>query len=155
MKFTRIRDLLSTVLVAALVVYVVIGQNYGAIPSPPTPAGTALVIIAVVNVVVALNLRPRIARKPDARPLDPLAAARAVRLAKASSVAGAVMAGAWLGLLAYVAPRYTELAAAESDTVTSVIGIACALILIGCALWLEYTCRTPRNDDRSEPRSSM
>ncbi|RJQ78486.1 DUF3180 domain-containing protein [Pseudonocardiaceae bacterium YIM PH 21723] len=154
MKFTRFRDLVTTILVLAVLVYLLLTRNYGALPSPPRLAGTALLIIAVVNVVLAVNLRPRIQRKPEARPLDPLVAARAVRLAKASSVVGAVMAGLWLGLFGYVAPRSEELAAAESDTVTSVVGIACAAVLIGCALWLEHTCRTPRNDDQGGPRSS-
>ena len=42
-------------------------------------------------------LRARIRREPGTTPVQPLVAARAVLVAKASSVAGAVVAGAWLG----------------------------------------------------------
>ena len=45
-----------------------------------------------------------------------LAAARAVALAKASSMAGAIMGGAWIGLLAYLLPMLGRVAAARSDT---------------------------------------
>ena len=47
------------------------------------------------------------------KPVPPLTAARAVMAAKATSLAGAAVAGLWVGLLLYVLPSWSELAAAQ------------------------------------------
>ena len=60
----------------------------------------------------ATRCGPASARRPGTRPVQPLVAARAVLVAKASALAGAIMAGAWAGLLAYVLPRSGDVAAA-------------------------------------------
>jgi len=70
-------------------------------------------------------------------------------VAKASALGGAVMAGVWLGLLAHVLPRRADIAAASGDSAAAGIGLACALGLVGGALWLEHCCRNP-DDDRSD-----
>ena len=79
-------------------------------------------------------------------PVPPLTAARAVMAAKATSLAGAALAGLWLGLLVYVLPSWTLLPAAQSDGVTGIIGLVGALIMMGGALYLEYCCRAPDQD---------
>jgi hypothetical protein len=61
------------------------------------------------------------------------------------------MLGAWLGVLAYVLPRRDELTAAEDDFPAAVIGVICAAVLIGAALYLEWCCRTPRDQDNQPP----
>jgi hypothetical protein len=40
--------------------------------------------------------------------------------------------------------------AAASDSASGVVGLVCALVLVGGALWLERCCRAP--DDRDPPR---
>jgi hypothetical protein len=57
-------------------------------------------------------------------------------------------------VLAYVLPRSAEVAAAADDSAASVVGLVCALALVGGALWLERCCRTPddRDDDRDRDR---
>jgi hypothetical protein len=92
-------------------------------------------------------LHRRIRRRPGARPVDALSAARAVALAKASALAGALVGGAWCGVLAYVLPRRTQVAAAASDTVAAVVGIVGAVVLVAAALGLEWCCRTPDDQD--------
>jgi hypothetical protein len=61
------------------------------------------------------------------------------------------MLGAWLGVLAYVLPRRAELTAAADDLPSTVVGVICATILIAAALWLEWCCRTPRDQDNQPP----
>jgi hypothetical protein len=56
------------------------------------------------------------------------------------------MAGVWVGLLGYVLPHSAEVTAAASDAVSGAVGLACALGLVGGALWLERCCRTPDDD---------
>ena len=84
--------------------------------------------------------------------MQPLVAARAVLVARASAQAGAIMAGAWAGLLAYVAPRSGDLAAAADDTAAAALGVVGALILIGGGLWLQHCCRTPDDPRRAGRR---
>jgi hypothetical protein len=72
-------------------------------------------------------------------------------LAKASSLAGAITTGAWLGVLGYVLPLRSQLQSAASDTVTASIGAVSAGALVAAALWLEHCCRTPDGPDDPEP----
>jgi len=146
-RFTRAQDLLLTALIAGVVVYLLIRPTYGSVPPLPRLAGVTLLALAVAETAMGFGLRARIQRKPGTRPVQPLQAARAVALAKASSLLGAVMGGAWLGVLGYVFPLRAEVTAAASDMVTALIGVGCAAALIAAALWLEYCCKTPKGPD--------
>jgi uncharacterized protein DUF3180 len=156
MRFTRARDLATAGIIAAVVVYLGVQLLYGQLPQLPTFAGVTLLVLAIVEAVFGTSLRSRIKwmaeGRPDTRrPLHPLTAARAVALAKASSLLGAIMLGAWLGVLVYLLPRQ-EIDAAAEDLPSAIIGAVCSGVLIAAALWLEYCCRAPRDrdDDRRE-----
>jgi hypothetical protein len=144
-RFTKIRDLLVAGVVTGLIVHLLLRVAYGTLPPLPRLAGVTLLVIALVDLVLAFVLRARIQRKPGSEPVDPITAARAVALAKASSVLGAVMLGAWAGVLIYVLPSAGDLDAASNDLVSAAVGVVCALALIGAGLWLEHCCRTPRD----------
>lgn len=157
MQFTRARDLIAVGIAAAVIVYLVFQLSYGDLPALPTFAGLTLLVIAVVEALLGSSLRTKIRRMAEGRPvegrpLQPLTAARAVALAKASSLLGAIMLGAWLAILAYLLPR-REVTAAAEDVPSAVIGAICAAVLIGAALWLEFCCRAPhdQDDQNSEP----
>jgi hypothetical protein len=152
MHFTRARDLVLTGLVAAALVYLLVRVFYGQMPPLPTFAGVTLLVLAVIEGWVGVSLRSRI-RDPH-KELQPLTAARAVALAKASSVLGAIMLGTWLAILAYVLPRRADLTAAAADFRSTVVGVICSAILIAAALWLEWCCRTPRDQDNQPPGRS-
>lgn len=152
MRFTRARDLATAGVFTAVVVYLAIRLLYGELPPLPTFAGVTLLVLAVVEAALGASLRGRIRRMVEGkldggRPLQPLTAARAVALAKASSLLGAIMLGAWLGVLGYLLPRRGELAAAADDVPSAIIGAVCAAALIAAALWLEYCCRAPHDQD--------
>jgi hypothetical protein len=149
-RFTKPRDLLAAGLVAGLLVHLLVRLSYDTLPPLPTFAGFTLLVIAVVNLWLAFSLRARILRKPGAEPVQPLTAARAVALAKASSLLGAIMLGAWAGVLVYVLPVRGEFEAAGNDVVSAVVGVVCAGLLIGAALWLEHCCKTPPDPHRDE-----
>jgi len=152
-KPTRPRDLLAVALVAAVVGNLLIRLTYGSLPGFPLLAGATFGLLGAAEAIAGNGLRARIRRRPGTRPVQPLVAARAVLVAKASSLAGAIMAGVWAGLLAHVLPRAAEVTAAASDSVSGVIGLVSALGLVGGALWLEYCCRTPDDprDEAGEP----
>ncbi len=148
---TRARDLVGAVAVAAVLVNLLLQLSYGDVPPLPQLAGTTLLAIAVVEVVLGTTLRARIRQRPGTRPVQALVAAKAVVLAKASSLAGAITGGAWLGVLGYVLPLRSQLQSAASDTISASIGVVCAGALVAAGLWLEYCCRTPDGPDDPEP----
>lgn len=145
MHFTRPRDLLSAGLIGLAVAYLVFRLGYRSIPRLPTLAGVTLLVLGIIEVVLAFSVRSRI--RAD-RVLSAISVARAVALAKASSLLGALMLGAWLGALAYLVPKSDVVTAAAKDTGSALVGVCCAAVLVGAALWLEHCCRTP------EPRDS-
>jgi hypothetical protein len=61
------------------------------------------------------------------------------------------MLGAWLGLLGYLLPLRAEVAAAAEDVPSGVVGMGCAAALIAAALYLEWCCRTPDDQDNQPP----
>ncbi|MDQ3151972.1 MAG: DUF3180 domain-containing protein [Actinomycetota bacterium] len=152
MTVTRPRDLSVAAVAAVFVVHLLLQVGYGSLPTLPTLGGTTLLAFAAAETALGFSLRARIQRRPGAQPVQALMAARAVALAKASSLAGALVTGAWLGVLAYVLPRRADLAAAASDTVAATIGAVCAAALVAAGLWLEHCCRTPDDPHRGPGR---
>ncbi|MHA6796905.1 DUF3180 domain-containing protein [Pseudonocardia bannensis] len=151
MKPTRVRDLVVAGLVAALLANLLVRLSYGSLPAFPAAAGVTLGLLGLAEVVAGNVLRARIQRRPGARPVQPLVAARAVLVAQASALGGAVVAGLWAGLLSYVLPRSAEVDAAAGDATAAGIGLLCAIGLVAGALWLERCCRTPDDPDRGGP----
>ncbi|MBW0102825.1 DUF3180 domain-containing protein [Pseudonocardia sp. KRD-291] len=150
MSRTRPRDLLVVGLVAVLVGNLLIRLLYSSIPSLPLAAGVVLGVLGVAELVGGYLLRGRIERRRGLPPVDPLLAARAVVLAKASAVAGSFVSGLWAGVLTYTLPMAGAVTAAAADSVTAGIGLVCALVLVGAALWLEHCCRTPDDPEGDE-----
>ncbi|HSV67783.1 MAG TPA: DUF3180 domain-containing protein [Mycobacteriales bacterium] len=149
---THPRDLAVIALVAALLSWLVVRQWYGSVPRLQWFVPLSLVVLAVAEAISGFQLRARIRRRPGLEPVDPLVAARQVALAKASALVGAAMVGVWAGLLVYATPRLDRLAAARGDVVTAGVGVVCAGLLVGAALWLEFCCRTPRPPGDSADR---
>ncbi|ASU77217.1 DUF3180 domain-containing protein [Actinopolyspora erythraea] len=140
MSYTSARDLLGAALLAAVLVYGLVRLFYGALPPLPVAAGGILVVVAIVDAVLAVVLRPRAKHRSGSEPLDPMMATRIVALAKASSLAGALMGGAWASLLLYL---LVELRVFGSDTIASAVGVLSAAALTGAGLWLEWAMRNP------------
>jgi hypothetical protein len=152
-KLTRTRDLVVTGVVVGILVNLLLLVDYDSLPPLPLPAGISLLVLAVIELVFAQSLRARLAGKEGTKPVPALVAARAVALAKASSVLGAIMAGAWAGVLAYVVPRSGQLLTSSGDTESSVVGLVSAAALIAAALWLEHSCKAPEDRDERDDRS--
>lgn len=148
MRFTRARDLLAAGAVALAITFLLIRLLYDDMPTLPTLAGSSLALLAMVEAVLGGVLYSWIQNRAGRPMVPPLLAAYAVMLAKASSLLGAIMGGCWLAVLGYVLPRRGDFPAAADDTVTATVGLFCAAILIGAALWLEYSCRTPEDEDQ-------
>lgn len=158
MKATKVRDLALVALILAVLGWLLIRQIYGSLPALSFIAPLSLLGLGVVELVAARALHARINRAPGAGRVDPLQAARALALAKASSVAGAVFTGLWIGLLAHTVPNLGFLAAAQGDTIVGGLGVVGGVLLTVAGLVLERACRTPEDprdrdgrDDRLGP----
>ena len=164
--FTRARDLAVVAGVALVLAYVLVRIAYGSLPVFPRLAGVSAAVLGIGEAIAGFHIRARLraARTPrsgashprsgvwgELRPLPPLVGARSLMVAKASSLAGAGIAGLWAGLLLYTAPLAGAVTAAGRDSLTAAIGIVSALVLTGGALWLERCCARPDagdDDDR-------
>lgn len=150
MTATKVRDLAGYALAAGLIGWVAVRQWYGDLPRLSWFLPLSLALLALAEAIAGSQLRAGIRRRPGARPVRPLVAARSVALAKASSLVGAVMLGLWGGLLAYTLGQLSYLAAAPADARTAGVGMVAALSLVTAALWLEWCCRTPRTPDTED-----
>jgi Protein of unknown function (DUF3180) len=150
---TRPATLVVAGLAAAAVAWWIISSFYGDIPSLPWLPTVTLAALAVLEAYVAINTRQRIERRPGREPVDPLAVARYVVLAKASSLAGAIFAGFYAGLVGWLVLERTR--AAGNDIPAATAGLVASLALVGAALWLERSCRVPkRPEDDNESDTS-
>lgn len=155
---TRPGVLVALVLGVGLLAYAVSALAYGSVPAVPGGAPLPLALVAVAELAMAKVVRDRVQHRPGAdgrpprRPLHPLQVARLAALAKASSPAGAVLLGAYGGLLAYVAPRADVNRAAADDVLVSALSALAALGLVVAALLLERACRVPTPPDRDDER---
>jgi hypothetical protein len=143
---TRPRVLVIAFAFALVVAYILMRAYYlnslsSALPRTPV---ISVAIVALVELELGRGTRARLAGKPGTKAIMPITVARFAALARASSIAGAAVAGAWAGVLLYTAPRGEQPAVAGADTITSALGIASGLALLGIALWLEQGCRQRR-----------
>jgi hypothetical protein len=140
MRPTRLRTLLLTALLTGLVAYAFVRRDYSSIPPLPWTASLSAFLLAAAETYLAPSVRARLAGRPGTRPIMPLLVARIAALAKASSVLGALLLGAWAGAAAYLLSN-TELDFARRDTPRAIVGAATALALVAAALRLENVCR--------------
>lgn len=103
----------------------------------------SLVVIAILVVALAVPVR-RAVRGRERRRVDPFYATRVVILAKASSIAGALLAGAGVGFLADLLLR----GAPTGDVLARIlVSLGGAVLLLVGGLVAEFLCRVPPSDD--------
>jgi Protein of unknown function (DUF3180) len=146
MKPTKVRTLALTALVSAVVVWLLLHLAYVSLPPLPWTAVPALLLLALAEAVSGRNVRSRLRGSGGTR-IPPIAVARMAALAKASSLAGALIGGLAAGFLIYVLASLDK-QAYRSDAVVSGITLVSAMALVLAALYLEQGCRVPtRRDD--------
>lgn len=141
MNPTRPGTLLGIAAGFAVLGYLLVELAYGSLPALPLYAPVTIVLLAIVEAGMARIVRDRLAGR-GRRPLDPLQAARAAVLAKASSTTGALLFGGYGGVFAWLLPRRDELALAERDAAVAGLSVLACLGLVVAALLLERSCRT-------------
>src|SRR5689334_11473023 len=98
---TRPGNLVFAAVATAVVAFIVIRKYFGDLPDITWLAGLTMAGLAVVEAIAAHNTRAKVERQPRAGVLNPLFVARLAVLAKASSLAGAIFAGAYGGIAAW------------------------------------------------------
>ena len=154
MKPTRLSTLALAVVVCAALTWLVLRSVYQRLPPLPWTGVPALLIAAVAEAWTGRDLKARIAARRGSgqgtrrslKPVAPLFVARMVALAKATSLAAAIIAGIAAGFDIYLAGSLTASVPRE-DALTAVVTFASAVLLACAALYLEYCCRVPDDPD--------
>lgn len=143
MTATRPGLLLALAAGFAAAAYALAELAYGALPTLSLLAAFTVAVLAATELAMAKVVRDRLQSKGTGRQLHPLQVFRAVVLAKASSTGGAVLLGAYGGLLAWTLPRRDDLLSGEREAGVAGLSTLASLGLVVAALLLERACRTP------------
>jgi hypothetical protein len=129
-------------------------NSIGTLPSVPVAAPIVLALIAVVLLATALSLRARLKaqreRRPGAKGVDPLVAARAVVFGQASALVAALVAGMYGGAGVFLL-ELLDIPARRDQAFYAGFSVLAGLGVIAAALFLERVCRLPEDDDRNTP----
>jgi len=157
MNPTRPQVLAGVFLVVGVLAYLLMRSTYDSLPRLPWGPVLTVAALAVLEVVSACTTRNRLRGKNLAKPIHPLGVARLAALAKASSLLGAALAGAWTGALIYLLGLSGAGNTISDDRGVSIAGLVSGIVLVAAALWLEWVCRVKRpptatgSGDRSAP----
>ena len=144
MRPTSWRALLAAILLAGGLGWVLFAAAYGDLVKLPTYAAVTAGLMAVFELVLARVVSQKVRGLPRGRQMHPIQVARAAALAKASSMAGALLFGLYAGFFTWLLPRSDRLAAANDDALVAGISGAVCLLLCVAGLLLERACRTPK-----------
>lgn len=146
MKRTRISTVVSFLVVAAVAGFAFDATLAATMHPVASPAITlGLVLLAIAAIVISLAVPVfRVARGRTRAPIDAYYATRVVLIAKASSLAGAILGGFTAGMLVYTLTR--GVAVEASALVTTIVAVVGGLVLLVAGLVAEFMCTVPPDD---------
>ncbi|WP_432035628.1 DUF3180 domain-containing protein [Streptomyces cucumeris] len=153
MEQLRIRVLVGLFAVAGVVSWAGarLWDTLGTLPSVPVAAPIVLALIAVVLAATALSLRARLRaqreRRPGAKGVDPLVAARAVIFGQASALVAALIAGMYGGVGAFLAMDQLDVPARRDQAIYAGFSVLAGAAVVAAAFFLERICKLPEDDD--------
>lgn len=143
---TRKRDLMAAAVLAAIVGYLAAVLWYPRY-FPPITVWSGL---SLLGVAIAVGGWGQVRSKINDGQigdgpgwLHPIAVARSVVIAKASTWVGALVLGWWAGILVQLLPQRGVLRVAGEDTAGVVVAAISAFGLAVAGLWLEHCCKSP------------
>ncbi|HEX5567092.1 MAG TPA: DUF3180 domain-containing protein [Streptomyces sp.] len=123
----------------------------GTLPAVPVAAPIVLALIAVVLGATALSIRSRLRaqreRRPGAKGVEPIMAARAVVFGQASALVAALVAGAYGGTGIYLLSGTADVSARRDQAVHAGLAVLAGVAVVAAAVFLERVCRLPEDDD--------
>ena len=147
MQRTKWSDLVVPFVVIGVTAYVLLKFAYTDLLQLDYLVPTPIAALAVAELVAARRVRAAVRHDPHAKPMAALVIARCVALGKASSLVGAGVAGAALGLLVRLLPDVRIVRVAQHDArVASLLFIA-AVFLVAAGLLLERAGVDPNRDE--------
>ena len=149
MRPTRVSTLVVVAVIFAALTWLLLRSVYQQLPPLPWTGVPALLVAALAEAWTGRDLRARIAGRRGLRPAAPLFVSRMVALAKASSLAAAIIAGLAAGFDIYLSGSLAA-SVPRQDALTAVVTFAAAVVLACAALYLENCCRVPEDRDRDE-----
>jgi Protein of unknown function (DUF3180) len=152
-QLTRPGTLAAIFAVCTLVGWLAVRKTFANLPLLPVGVIWVLIGLAIAETLVARHVRRRIIRPGASKPLAPIAVARIVALAKASSAAASALGGLAAGFLIYLLGLLDKTIPARDARVAGATVIAAAA-LVAAALYLERCCRAPEPPEESEDDSS-
>ncbi|MEU6619627.1 DUF3180 domain-containing protein [Streptomyces litmocidini] len=153
MKQLRLKVLTGLFLVAGILSWGAarLWDSVGTLPSVPLAAPIVLAVIAVVLTATALSLRARLKaqreRRPGAKGVEPLMAARAVVFGQASALVAALVAGMYGGVGVFLLGSL-DIPARRDQALYAACSVAAGIAVIAAALFLERVCKLPEDDDK-------
>jgi hypothetical protein len=151
-QLTRPGTLAGIFALCTLAGWLAVRKTFAGLPLLPVGVIWVLLGLAVAETLVARHIRRRINQPSAGKPLAPIAVARLVALAKASSAASAALGGLAAGLLIYLLGMLDKALPARDARVAGATLVA-ALALVAAALYLERCCRAPKPPDEREDES--
>lgn len=87
----------------------------------------------------------------DRSQVQPLTLSRWCVVGSSAAWLGAILAGLYLGGVAWAVPQWPDLAAAQSDGPIMIVGCVSGVLLSAAGLWLEKVCQLPSDGENSPP----
>ncbi|MFV2120170.1 DUF3180 domain-containing protein [Streptomyces sp. Act-28] len=152
MKQLRVKVLAGLFVVAGVLSWggTRLWDAFGTLPSVPLAAPIVLAAIAAVLAATALSLRSRLKaqreRRPGAKGVEPLMAARAVVFGQASALVTAAVSGMYGGTGVFLLGSL-DAPARRDQALYAGSAVLAGVAVIAAALFLERVCRLPEDDE--------
>ncbi|MGW1816300.1 DUF3180 domain-containing protein [Streptomyces sp. NPDC002125] len=122
----------------------------GTLPSVPLAAPIVLAAIAVVLLATALSIRARLRaqreRRPGAKGVEPLMAARALVFGQASALVAALVAGMYGGTGVFLLGSL-DVPPRRDQAIYAGFAVLAGVAVIAAAFFLERVCKLPEDGD--------
>ncbi|MGV9316815.1 DUF3180 domain-containing protein [Streptomyces sp. NPDC003691] len=121
-------------------------DSLGTLPAVPLAAPIVLAVIAAVLLATALSLRSRLKaqreRRPGAKGVEPLMAARALVFGQASALVAALVSGMYGGVGVFLLGSL-DIPARRDQAIYAGASVLAAAAVVAAALFLERVCKLP------------
>ncbi|MHC5263054.1 DUF3180 domain-containing protein [Streptomyces sp. UC4497] len=155
MKQLRIRTLVGLFAVAGVLSWAGarLWDSLGTLPKVPLAAPIVLAVIAVVLLATALSIRSRLRaqreRRPEAKGVDPMMAARALVFGQASALVAALVAGMYGGTGVFLLESL-DVPARRDQAIFAGLSVLAGIGVVAAAMFLERICKLPEDEDPEE-----
>ncbi|WP_329196200.1 MULTISPECIES: DUF3180 domain-containing protein [unclassified Streptomyces] len=126
-------------------------NTYGTLPGVPLAAPIVLAVIAVILFATGLSMRSRLKaqreRRPGAKGVEPLMAARAVVFGQASALVAALVAGMYGGVGVFLLTDSLDVPVRRDQAWYAGGSVLAGAAVIAAALFLEHVLKLPEDDD--------